>query len=334
MLTQNRREFLGMVSGAAAVGFLGVADAGAAESPPETTRIRLSKTSGICLAPQFVAEELLFAEGFTHVDYVETQPGIVMATDIAGGKIDFGQNFIAPTIAAVDQGHRLTLMGGVHPGCFELFVQPDIDSILQLKGRKVGVQGIGSTPHLFIVSIAAHVGLDPVSDIVWVSDPEVKPKELFLRGDVDAFLGFAPEPQELRAKGAGRVLLNSALDRPWSQYFCCLLTGNPGFIAANPVASKRVMRAILKAADLCVADPAMVARRLVEGKFTGNYDYALQALGEIPYKRWRDYDAEDTVRFYALRLHEARAITASPQEIIAKAADWRFMDQLKRELKM
>ncbi|TIN05224.1 MAG: ABC transporter substrate-binding protein, partial [Mesorhizobium sp.] len=99
-------------------------------------------------------------------------------------------------------------MGGVHPGCFELFVQPGIDSILQLRGRKVGVQALGSSPHLFIVSIAAHVGLDPVRDIVWVSDPDVKPKELFLRGDVDAFLGFPPEPQELRAKGAGRVLLN------------------------------------------------------------------------------------------------------------------------------
>ena len=61
-------------------------------------------------------------------------------------------------------------MGGVHPGCWELFVQPGIDSILQLKGGKVGVQAIGSAPHLFIVSIAAHVGLD-VRDIVWVRIP-------------------------------------------------------------------------------------------------------------------------------------------------------------------
>ena len=155
-------------------------------------------------------------------------------------------------------------------------------------------------------------------DIVWVSDPRVKPKELFLRGDVDAFLGFPPEPQELRAMGAGHVLLNSAIDRPWSQYFCCLLAGNPDFVAANPVASKRVMRALLKAADLCVAEPAMVARRLVDGKFTANYDYALQALGEVPYMRWRDYNSEDTVRFYALRLHEAGVIAASPRRLLQR----------------
>ena len=329
----SRRRFLGGFSASVAASLVGAATPAGAEPPPETTRVRLAKLPGICVAPQYVAEELLYAEGFTHVDYVETQPAIGVSTDTASGKIDVSLNFIAPALVAIDQGHRLTLMGGVHPGCYELFVQPGIDSILQLKGRKVGVQALGSSPHLFITSMAAYVGLDPIRDIVWVSDPEVKPKELFLRGDVDAFLGFPPEPQELRAKAVGHVLVNSALDRPWSQYFCCLLTGNPGFVAANPIASKRVMRAILKAADLCVADPAMVARYLVDRKFTANYDYALQALGEVPYKRWRDYDAEDTVRFYALRLHEAGAITTSPQEIIAKATDWRFVEELKREMK-
>ena len=69
------------------------------------------------------------------------------------------------------------------------------------------------------------------------------------------------------------------------------------------------------------------------GKVHHQLRLAFQALGEIPYKRWRDYDAEDTVRFYALRLHEAGAITTSPQDIIAKATDWRFANELKHELK-
>jgi NitT/TauT family transport system substrate-binding protein len=156
---------------------------------------------------------------------------------------------------------------------------------------------------------------------------------MFLRGQVDAFLGFPPEPQELRAKHAGKVIVNSALDRPWSQYFCCLLSANSGFVKANPAATKRVLRAILKAADLCVSQPEMVAKRLVDGKFTQRYDYALQALGEVPYMKWRDYDAEDSVRFYALKLHEARMIESSPQKIIAEGTDWRFLNELKRELK-
>ena len=112
-----------------------------------------------------------------------------------------------------------------------------------------------------------------------------------------------------------------------------MLYGNGGFVQKYPVATKRAMRAILKAADICVTDPALVARQLVDGGFTDRYDYALQTLSELPYDKWREYDPEDTLRFYALRLHEAGMIKASPQKIIAEGTDWRFLNELKRELK-
>ena len=141
----------------------------------------------------------------------------------------------------------------------------------------------------------------------------------------------------LPARGSGRhigrVVVNSAIDRPWSQYFCCMLCGNGGFVRKYPVATKRVMRAILKAADICATEPARVARQLVDGGFTDRYDYALQTLSELPYDKWREYDPEDTLRFYALRLHEAGMIKSSPQKIIADGTDWRFLNELKRELK-
>jgi NitT/TauT family transport system substrate-binding protein len=76
----------------------------------------------------------------------------------------------------------------------------------------------------------------------------------------------------------------------------------------NPIATKRAMRATLKGADLCAIDPEHAARSLVDQGFTTRYDYAVQTMKEIPYHRWRDYDPEDTVRFYALRLHEAGMI--------------------------
>ena len=92
-------------------------------------------------------------------------------------------------------------------------------------------------------------------------------------------------------------------------------------------------RAVLKAADLCASEPERVARRLVDGGFVQRYDYALQTLNENPYGHWREYDAEDSVRFYALRLHELGMIKSSPKRILAEGTDWRFLDELKRELK-
>jgi NitT/TauT family transport system substrate-binding protein len=233
----------------------------------------------------------------------------------------------------IDRGDAITVLAGVHPGCFELFAKESIRSIVDLKGKSVGIQGVGYSQYNFLASMATYVGLDPVKDINWVISPTVKPMDLFAQGKIDAFLGFPPEPQELRARGIGRVIVNSAIDRPWSLYFCCMLAGNSEFIQNNPVATKRVLRAILKAADLCVSNPEQVARQIVAGGFTPRYDYALQALKEVPYAKWRDYNPEDTVRFYALRLQEAGVITSTPQKIIADGTDWRFLDELKRELK-
>ena len=113
-----------------------------------------------------------------------------------------------------------------------------------------------------------------MKDIHWVTDPAAKPSELFVDGKADAFLGTPPQPQELRAQKIGQLIFNSSVDPPWSQYFCCVLAGNREFVRKYPVASKRVLRAILKAADFCATDPALAARRLVDRGFTPRYDYA------------------------------------------------------------
>ena len=156
---------------------------------------------------------------------------------------------------------------------------------------------------------------------------------MFEERKVDAYIGNPPRTQELRARKIGRLIINSTVDRPWSQYFCCVIVGHREFVQKHPVATKRAMRAILKAAEICALEPDRAARALVTKRFTQQYDYALQTMKEIPYGKWREYDPEDTVRFYALRLHEVGMIKNSPQKIIAQGTDWRFLKELKKELK-
>jgi NitT/TauT family transport system substrate-binding protein len=129
------------------------------------------------------------------------------------------------------------------------------------------------------------------------------------------------------------VILNTMMDRPWSQYFCCMTYGNRDWVADHPVATKRFLRALYKATDFCTAEPASAAQQLVDGGFAARYDYALQTIEEVPYDLWRDYDSEDTLRFYALRLHEAGMLNSNPNTILAEGTDWRFVNELKRELK-
>jgi NitT/TauT family transport system substrate-binding protein len=328
----DRRRFLTTLVSGVATAAISPSYLSAQDAPPETTTIRLAKRSSICIAPQYIADDLLRAEGFTDIQYIIRSPA-VLSEAIGRGEVDFSLHYSAPSIVAIDAGEPITFVAGVHIGCLELFAHEGIRSIRDLKGKKVGLQAWGLAPHVFLTSMAAYVGLDPAKDINWVLSPSLDPMELFAEGKIDAFLGTPPEPQELRARKIGRVIVNSSIDRPWSQHYCCMLTGNREFVRKHPAATKRVLRAILKATDFCVSDPAAVARQIVDRGFTPRYDYALQTLQEVPYNAWRINDPEDTLRFYALRLREAGMIKLTPNKLIAEATDWRFLNDLKRELK-
>jgi NitT/TauT family transport system substrate-binding protein len=327
-LIQTRRRLLQSLALAGTAGLLPPRRVAAAEPPPETTTIRFPKIPIICFAPQYVCEALLRAEGFTDVQYIDSVP-TTYTGELARGRFDFASNVLVDWIGAIDDGLPVTLVTGVHAGCYELFAHGGIRGIADLKGKSVGM--LGSTA--LISALAAYVGLDPKKDLTLVNDVAAKPVDLFAEGKLDAYLAFPPDVQELHARKVGNLILRTAVDRPWSQYFCCMLGGNREFVARHPVATKRVVRALLKAADLCVSAPEQAARLIVNGGFTENYDYALQALTENAYGAWRDFDAEDSVRFYAVRLHEVGMVKSSPQKIIAGGTDWRFLDEVKRELK-
>jgi NitT/TauT family transport system substrate-binding protein len=329
----SRREFLGELTLAGTAGLLGLAPRPvAAEPPPETTTIRWLRSPAICVAPYYLAEALLHGEGFTEVRHVQTKVQL-WTQAVLSGEVDFVLNFVGPLLVRLDAGDPLVMLAGGHVGCFELFGTERVRAIRDLKGKTVSVPELGSPQHVFLASIVAYVGLDPRQDINWVTHPRVEAMQLFTAGTIDAFLGFPPEPQELRAKGIGHVVVNSAVDRPWSQYFCCMVYARREFAQKYPVATKRALRAVLKAADVCALDPDGAAQFLVDKGYTERYDYARQAMTELPYGKWREYDPEDTVRFYALRLHEAGMIKSSPQKIIAQGTDWRFLNELKKELK-
>src|SRR5262245_19914174 len=330
---QNRRLFLATLAATGAAGLVGPPTSSAQDRRLETTTIHIAKIAGICIAPQYVGEELLRAEGFTDIRYVLTEPGTAAALALARGEFDFTTNFSPPLIVAIDAGEPITVVAGEHVGCFELFAREGLRCIQDLKGRTVGVQGVGSSQYMFLGGMASYVGLDAAKDFRWVTSSKPKPMDLFAEGKIDAFLGLPPEPQELRARNIGRVIFNSAIDRPWSQYFCCMLAGNRDYVRKHPVATKRFLRAIVKAADLCASQPERVARQIVDAGFTTRYDYALQTLREIQYARWREYNPEDTIRFYSLRLREAGFIKATPNKVLAEGTDWRFFNEIKRELK-
>jgi NitT/TauT family transport system substrate-binding protein len=344
---QSRRDFLATMSAASAAAAFSSGPSLAAEGPPEVTTIRIRvedappymaggvAENALCIAPALITEDLLRAEGFADIRYVRVKNGPPYAQALERGEIDFGLRFAPGAVRNLDAGVPITVLAGVHPGCFSLFVHEHIRAFTDLKGKQVGCNDVrGSPPHMYVSIMAAHVGLDPENDIDWVTTDDVaSPIELFIQRKIDAYLAFVPEFPELRDRKIGHVLVDMAMDRPWSQYFCCLLLGQTDFVRQYPIATKRAMRAVLKATDVCATNPQRAARQLVEGGFALHYDTALQTLTDVPYNVWRELDPEDSLRFYGLWLHEFGEIDATPNQLIAEGTDWRFLNELKRELK-
>jgi len=328
----NRRELLSKAALAAGAGLLGVRPSvAAAEPPPETTKLRLALASAICFAPQYVAGEgLLQAEGFTNIEYVKAP---IVWQALGSGELDITMNDPFAHITAIDKEQPIVVLAGIHVGCYELFGTDRVRTIHDLKGKKVAIPGLHTGRHLMMSTLLAHVGLDPRRDVEWVTYPAAESMRLLADGRVDAYMGFPPEPQELRARKVGHVLVSTTTDRPWSQYFCCMLAANRDFVQKHPVATKRALRAMIRAASLCAADPERATQILVDRGLAPQRDYVLQMVKELPYSWWRDYDPADTLRYYSLRLHEAGLVKANPQKILADGTDWRFLNELKKELK-
>jgi len=231
----------------------------------------------------------------------------------------------------LDAGKPIVVLAGVHAGCYELFGNERVHAIRDLKGKTVAVQYLGGGDPVLLSSMLAYVGIDPRREVQWIAGQNTRDAmDLFLKGQADAFLGFAQQTEELRLKKIGRVIVNTSQDRPWSQYFCCMVAANRNFARRNPVATKRVLRAILKATDICDADPVRAARFLSDNLYEPRFQIGLNVVKALPYNRWREADPEDTLRFYALRLHEVGLIKSTPQALIAQGTDWRFLNELRR----
>jgi len=329
-----RRSFLARSSALAAASLLGVPRIASAEPPPEKTKIRLLHFPAICLAPQYLAEAFLRMEGFTEIEYVSDWAAGPPSQSVVENRVDFTVDTAPSLVPPIDSGGSVVTLLGVHAGCYELFAYEHVQGIRDLKGKTISIPDFGWPDHMLMASMLAYVGIDPNKDVNWIKAPwGTAAMTVYLERKADAYFAFAPQGEELRAKKAGRAIVNTALDRPWSQYFCCMIVGQRDFIARHPVATKRALRAILRASDICSQDPEQAARFMVEKGYAPRYDVALEYLKGLPYDRWRTDNPADTLRFYSLRLRDAGMIKSTPQQIIERGSNFSFLNELKRELR-
>src|SRR5207244_2282599 len=106
-----------------------------AEPPPETITVRLPRWGGgsYCWAAEYIAGELMRAEGLTDVRYVEADRSVDQSVWIARGETDFDLNFPPKQIASIDAGVPIKVLTGLHSGCLEVIATEGINSVTDLR---------------------------------------------------------------------------------------------------------------------------------------------------------------------------------------------------------
>jgi len=301
--------------------------------PPETTTIRVVGPSG-CDPWTWLAEDFLKEEGFSDVRILTAQDYVTLSAPNS----DLDVAFNSDVVVRVDAGQPIVALAGTHTGCIELWARTGINTIRDLRGKRILVDKRDALLDPFYglwVSFLASVGVDP-SEVQFteIDDPSHTNIEHFIDGRSDAILASITEGPALRAdpKTPGKQIFDNAVDKPWSQYYCCLLVARPEWTRANPNAAKRATRAVLRAIDFGAQDHARTIAAAMDRKVEED-PRLLRELIDHQNFSWRDYDPEETLRFYALRLADAKLVKKTPSRIIADGTDFSFFRKMQKELK-
>jgi NitT/TauT family transport system substrate-binding protein len=342
-LVIRRRTFLGAMGAALATACAPSASTGKTAAPSvgplETTTIRIALTPP-CDPWYWLSEPFLREEGFTDIQYGATGgPG--------EGTAEFGVIYGNGLVAAVDAGAPVIAVAGAHTGCIELWARPGINTIADLRGKRIAINTktltvAGNTAtdlfYGFFVSLLAYVGMQPGDANFIEIGADKSVNAYFVDGKADAILtaGAAGPVLHGTKDNPGRVILDTAADKPWSQNYCCLLVTNREWARANPVAVRRATRAILRSVDAGKRDLRATAKVAIErGAYNGTPAITEQVVYDVIKDQsfdWRDYDPEETVRFFALRLGDAKLIKKTPAQIIADGTDFAYFRRLRTEL--
>jgi NitT/TauT family transport system substrate-binding protein len=302
----------------------------------ETTTVRIAYPVE-CDPGLFLANDYLLQEGFTDVQFVNTP--FTSRGWITNNKADFACAHSEFAVGAIDAGLPLRVLTGLHSGCLELWVRDGITRVSDLRGKTISVR-VKDISDLFYAWFATYLGWVGMrlTDVEFITakgpDDYFGMVDAFKEGRADAVLAGAAEGPRLKRllRAPGHVLLETMTEKPWSQYFCCSLVVNREWARQNPVATRGVTRALLKATDAAAKDPARAARDVVARGLFDDESLVTETMAMCTYN-WPDVDPEETLRFFALRLAEAGLITRTPQQIIAQGTDFAYMRQLKTELR-
>src|SRR6266571_42321 len=240
-----------------------------ADSAATSNKVRVGYIGITCEAPIFTAyEKGFFKDEGLDVSLVKCEWANYKDVLALGG-FDVTHHLVMYFLKPIEQGLDVKFTGGIHRGCLRVqaATKGNIRSIKDLRGKRVGVPGMGTPPFIFANRVLGANGIDPSKEITWLVFPAGELGLALDKGEVDAVADSEPIGSMLIAQGKVRNVADQAADAPYRDEYCCAVLVNGRFLARNPKAAAAATRALLKAAKWVEANPKAAARLSVEKKY-------------------------------------------------------------------
>jgi len=255
-------------------------------SAAASNKIRVGYIGITCEAPIFTAvEKGFFKEEGLDVSMVKCEWANYKDVLALGG-FDITHHLIMMFLKPVEQGLDVKFTAGIHRGCLRVQapINGKINSIADLRGKRIGIPGMGTPPFIFANRVLGANGIDPSKEITWRVFPAGELGLAVDKGEVDAVADSEPIGSLLVAEGKVKNVADQAKDAPYKDEYCCAVIVNGKFLAANPKAAAAATRALLKGAKWVEANPAAAARLSVEkGYLASNPELNTVAISHLRY---------------------------------------------------
>jgi NitT/TauT family transport system substrate-binding protein len=234
-----------------------------------SNKVRVGYIGLTCEAPIYTAyEKGFFKEEGLDVELVKCSWANYKDTLALGG-YDITHHLVMYFLKPIEQGLDVKFLAGIHRGCLRVQAgtKTNIHTIADLKGKRIGVPGMGTPPFVFANRVFGTHGIDAAKDITWKVFPAGELGLAIDKGEVDAVCDSEPIGSLLLAEGKVRNISDQATDAPYKDEYCCAVIANGKWLAANPKTAAAATRALLKGAKWVETNPVAAARLAVEKKY-------------------------------------------------------------------
>ncbi len=188
---------------------------------------------------------------------------------LALGSFDITHHLVMLFLKPVEQGLDVRFLAGIHRGCLRVQAgsKTNIHTVEDLRGKRIGVPGMGTPPFVFANRVFGVHGIDAGKDVTWKVYPAGELGLAIDKGEIDAVADAEPIGSLLIAEGKVRNIADQIMDAPYKDEYCCEVIANGKWVDANPDLAARATRALLKGAKWVETNPKAAAVLAVEKKY-------------------------------------------------------------------